>query len=433
MLLIAGGGQGTEALAAVSADDAALCWHVGRSPLPGRAKTFPSSSPVIVSWRRLDGLDTPRGSSAAPRVTSSEQFLAWLLEFGRREPETLLYPTSDDLAYLFARQSEQKLDKYFRVYQPMVETLVTVLDKQKLWAACQAAGLETVPSWFPEDEAEVERLADHLPFPLLIKARTQVRRAKGQNKGVVVRSRSDLLPGYRRFLAENQFLPGSDRHFVGAHGPMLQEFCQEASSAVYSVTGFIDCSDELFAARGAVKLLQRTQPVGLGVCFEAAPLESELVAGIRRLCRAIGYFGVFEVEVLCEEDRRMVIDFNPRFYGQMGFDLRRGLPLAMFAWLGACGEEGELRRRIQAANADADGPATIYCHRVIFEMMLLVRQLAGQMPLAEQRRWREWFTKHRERAVDASADRNDRLPGLVHTTAELFAGMRALPRVLRQR
>src|SRR5450432_3629117 len=107
----------------------------------------------------------------------------------------------------------------------------------------------------------------------------------------------------------------------------------------------------------------------------------------------------------------MVIDFNPRFYGQMGFDLRRGLPLALFAWLGACGEEVELRRRIQAANANADGPATIYCHRVVFEMMLVVRQLAGQMSSAEQRRWREWFAKHREGAVDASAERNDRLPG----------------------
>jgi D-aspartate ligase len=366
-----------------------------------------------------------------PVVTSSEQFLEWLLAFGRREPGQVLYPTSDDLAWLFAANLDE-LGKVFRMYQPAVDTLVTVLDKQRLWNACKAAGLETVPTWFPEDEADVERLADLLPFPLLIKARTQVLRAS-QTKGVVVRSRSDLLPGYRRFVAENRYLPGGERHFESARKPMLQQFCQEASIAVYSMTGFIDRSGELFAARGAVKLLQRTQPVGLGVCFEAAPLEADLAAGIARLCRAVGHFGVFEVEVLCEEDRRMIIDFNPRFYGQMGFDLRRGLPLALFAWLGACGEDVELRERIRSANLGPDGPATIYCHRVVFEMMLLVRRLAGQMSPAEHHRWRQWLAQHREGAVDASADRHDPLPGVVHTTAELLAGLRALPRVLRQR
>jgi len=248
-----------------------------------------------------------------------------------------------------------------------------------------------------------------------------------------VRSPADLLPTYRRFVAEDSYFPGGEELFSQARKPMLQQFIEQASTAVYSVTGFVDRSGESFVARAAVKVMQRTEPVGLGICFQAVPLEPALAAGVARLCRAVGHFGVFEVEVLCEGERRMVIDFNPRFYGQMGFDLRRGLPLALFAYLGACGKDDELRERIAAASASPDGPGTIYCHRVVFEMMILVRQLLGRISPEEKRRWRSWFAEHREGAVDASADPHDWLPGVVHTTAELYAGVRALPRVLRRR
>ena len=65
-----------------------------------------------------------------------------------------------------------------------------------------------------------------------------------------------------------------------------------------------------------------------------------LVEAIRRLCREVGYFGVFEIEFLRVLDRGWaVIDFNPRFYHQMGFDIARGLPLPIWAYLGASGRE----------------------------------------------------------------------------------------------
>jgi hypothetical protein len=147
----------------------------------------------------------------------------------------------------------------------------------------------------------------------------------------------------------------------------------------------------------------------------------------------VGHFGVFEVEFLFEGERRTAIDFNARFYGQMGFELRRGLPLPLFAWLGACGEERELRERVLAAAASADGPGAIYCHRVVFELLLLERRLARGAAAAETERWRRWYAENRAGAVDASADSVDWLPGWVHTAAELRAAAGALVRRLRAR
>jgi predicted ATP-grasp superfamily ATP-dependent carboligase len=391
--------------------------------------------PVVVAGREL--LASSRWSRhttrfvRCPPAEESDRFVAWLLDFGRREPGHVLYPTSDDLAWLFAAHAPE-LEKHFFTYQPPVETVVRLLDKRSLYAACEAVGIATVPSWFPADEDEVRARASGMAFPLLIKARTQALRVH-QTKGTVVPSRDALLDHYRAFVAQERYRPGIERHFSAAARPFLQQFLPRASQAVWSVTGFVDRSGELFAARCAVKVMQRTLPVGLGLCFEARELPAELAEGAKRLCRSVGYFGVFEIEFLREGGRFMAIDFNPRFYGQMGFEAPRGLPQAAFAWLAASGQHRELRRAVLAAAAPQDGTATAYAHRFVFELLLLARTLGGRLPPAERRLWKDWYARHRPTLVDASADPGDRLPGLVHSLAELMSGGRAVLRAQQRR
>ena len=50
---------------------------------------------------------------------------------------------------------------------------------------------------------------------------------------------------------------------------------------------------------------------------------------VRRLCRELGYFGIFEVEFLWFDGRWAAIDFNPRLFNQIGMDIRRGMPLPL--------------------------------------------------------------------------------------------------------
>jgi predicted ATP-grasp superfamily ATP-dependent carboligase len=353
------------------------------------------------------------------------------LEFGAREPGCVLYPTSDDLAWLLAANAVE-LGHSFRLYQPSVEVTANCLDKKRLGLACERVGLATVPSWYPDGAEEVAALADRLPYPLLIKPRTQVLR-DGQNKGLVVRTRDELLPAYQRYVSNDRYHPGAERDFGDAQKPMLQAYREQAGEGVYSVTGFIDRSFEHWVARGAIKRLQRTRPIGLGVCFEAAPLAADLEGAVVRLCRELGHFGVFEVELLRDGPTWRVIDFNPRFYGQMGFELRRGLKLAYYAWLGALGEETKLTQVLAEAATATDGASRIFCHRTVFELMVRVRGLSGQMSAADRRQLQEWFSKHRGAAVDPSLDATDPIPGLVHTVSELYRGGRSVVRALRRR
>jgi predicted ATP-grasp superfamily ATP-dependent carboligase len=378
-------------------------------------------------WSRYATRWTP-----CPPVSHSAELLAWLFAFAEREPKHVLYASSDDIAYLYAVNAEALAKRYY-MYQPPLRSLVRVLDKKLLVEACHEVGLDTVPSWFPSSAAELPALARAMRFPVLIKARTQVLRAR-QTKGVVVERPDELAAGYEAFLADHRYLPGLSPHFdADVQRPMIQRYFAKGAESVYSISGFLDRSGELVAARAAVKVFQRTRPVGLGVCFETAPIDEKVLAGILRLCKAVGHFGVFEVEVVRDEGRSMVIDFNPRFYGQMGFDTARGIPLAYLTWLGATGNEralqGELARAARAGSADA----TIYTHRFIFELLLLAQRLGGSLSSDERDRWKRWYADHRGTSVDASADRRDPLPGLVHAASELWPGVRALRRVLRER
>ncbi len=367
---------------------------------------------------------------ACPPPNDSRRFLDWLLDFGDREPKHVLYASSDDLAFLFAANARD-LSKRFHMYQPPVETLVNVLDKKRLHDACKSAGLGRVPTWFPESEPDVARVAREAFFPLILKTRTQVRRVH-QNKGIVVDRPADLLPAYRRFLATHRFRPGLEPYFGDVCQPMIQRYLPEAAQHVYSVTGFVDRAGGLWSARGARKVLQRTRPVGLGLCFEAAPLDPELASAVVRLCRRVGHYGVFEVEFLMHDDEAMVIDLNPRFYGQMGFDEARGMPLALLTYYAAIGDTAALHDAIDRAAHAADG-ASIYTHRFVFELLLLVQRASATISPAEHQRWRRWYDDNAHRAADASADASDWAPGLMHAAAELSVGVNMIRRLFRAR
>ena len=55
----------------------------------------------------------------------------------------------------------------------------------------------------------------------------------------------------------------------------IVRFCNNlrwmGSQAVQSITGFIDRTGEHFVTRRSVKIFQRSQPVGVGVCHRSLP------------------------------------------------------------------------------------------------------------------------------------------------------------------
>jgi D-aspartate ligase len=364
----------------------------------------------------------------APPESDSQAFLTRLLAIGADEPGQILLPTSDETAWLYALNSAE-LGQYFRLVQPSTPVLQKILDKKLFAEAVIAAGLAVLPCWDPQNIDDVTRLAPTLPYPILIKPRTHVHRLRN-DKGIVVHSANNLINQYQRFI-DRERVRAADSHLLrDANLPILQQFVRVGSEGVHSVTGFIDRTGELFVTRAATKVFQRSQPVGVGVCFESRPPSPPLSDAVRRLCRELGYFGIFEVEFLWFDGGWAAIDFNPRLFSQVGLDIRRGMPLPLLTCLDVGGELGALREAISNAQTEQDD-RTVFFDRFTLRAILLARSMTARISHEESSFWRNWIKRHAANAVDFSADKSDRLPELIHMLSEIYLGVKSIPRFLR--
>lgn len=345
-----------------------------------------------------------------PPLSEPDALVDWLVRFGEAHPGTLLYPPNDHLAWLFAARRDD-LAKAFLLYAPDERAIIALLDKKRLHDACADVGIEVPETHALGAKGAEDPLVERLRFPVLLKPRTQVFLKSGV-KGFIAHDRTELAAELARFRS----LVAFERVLVDRHPdiaePMVQEYLSAAETSIFSVSGFV-AKDGRLVARAAMKVLQRPRKVGIGLCFEGRPVEEPLVAKLAALCARVGYFGAFESEFIVDGDRRLLIDFNPRFYSQMGFDVARGLPLPMLVWHAARGDEAALTAEIDRARAWRPRGSEIYCHKTMLDLVLALQGLSGRMSREEVGQWRRWYREHRAAATDAVRDADDRVPALV--------------------
>jgi D-aspartate ligase len=356
-------------------------------------------------------------SLSCPPTSDSRRFLEWLVAFGATAPGHVLYPTSDDAAFIYAAHREE-LAKYFHLYQPPVEAIYGLLNKRKLGAEARAVGLQAPRTWFPKTDADFEQIRDEARGSLVIKPVTQILFTR-HRKGEVVLDASTLKAQYESFADEPYAAELVERD-PDVASPMVQEFHPEAGHAIYSLSGFITQKGE-WAMRGAMKVLQLPRRLGVGICFENAPVEGALADAIVSMCQRMGYFGVFEAEFIRHTTGLLLIDFNPRFYGQMGFDIARGLPLVALAYEGAMQNHERVTQLMRSACewSTANEVPPVFCNQMALNLVLRSQQSSGAMPAAEAHHWREWIRTNA--TVDAVFDDEDWAPSAVDLLSRLSA------------
>lgn len=369
------------------------------------------------------------GKYSAPPESEGSQFLERLLVIGAANPGQVLLPTSDQTAWLYTDKAAS-LRPLFHIYQPSKDSIRSILDKKRLSEAAARAGLHVLPNWNPQTIDDVAALAPNLPYPILVKPRTHVNRQMN-DKGFVVHSASELLSHYERLVDLEQESAVDDPLLADARRPLLQQFVSVASEGVVSITGFSDRTGELFVTRRSAKIFQRLPPLGVGVCFEALPPDPELSNAVRRLCRELDYFGIFEVEFLRFNGCWAAIDFNPRLFSQIGLDVQRGMPLPLLACLDAAGETAALREAVENAKAEDQNPRAAFFDRFTLNAILLAQTLTGRISSADRAYWRTWTKQHAANAVDFAAAADDPMPGIVHALSETYLGLKAVRRFLR--
>jgi D-aspartate ligase len=355
-----------------------------------------------------------------PPSKNASQFLDWLLRFGSANPGHILFPTSDEVAWLVAAHSEA-LSRVFRLYTPCIESLVRILDKARLMEDARAAGLDVPETRVPRNTSEVEWSGREIAFPLYLKPRAQV---FGQNlgKGVHVENPSTLLQAWEVQRGQSKYEAEVLDLVPDICLPILQSSVAGAER-IFTVDGFVDQTAELYVSLACVKTLQRPRGSGPGIIFEHAETDPAIDRGLRDLFQATGYYGVFDAEFIEFGGRRLLIDINPRFYNHMAFEIDRGLHLAWLAYLAAIGDRENLKLEIEKVAATPTQPRA-YVHRLPTALLLAAQRVARGMSREDQIRWRRWISEQHGPMTDPARAAGDPGPAIAEFAMEASSFLR---------
>lgn len=342
----------------------------------------------------------------------------WLIAYGRDHIGTVLYPTCDEMAWLISLYREE-LAPFYALCSPEANAIRSILDKKALYEAAARVGIDSPGTWYPQTEEDL-RAVFEAAHPCIVKPRTQTFFVS-HAKGGVATTLPELVALWSQYRAAH-YHAAVLADMKGIEVPMVQKFLPSAAKSVYSITGFVAADGSVLASRGSNKVLQHPPRAGIGLCFESMEPDASLTQRLASLCRDIGYYGVFEAEFIRDGEREVLIDFNPRYFGQMGFDIARGMALPWIAYLSAVGNHTGAQ---QAAHGSLDGGSPrYYVDSLALRWYLTAGRLFGGVSRSERRRWLDWLDANRGATVDAIAAERDRAPWFAALAARLWYSAR---------
>ncbi len=320
-----------------------------------------------------------------PPPSRPAEWLAWMIEHGRRATGQVLFATSDDICWLMEHYREA-LSRHYVQYSAAPGAMMELLDKHKLYRHCACLDIDQ-----PEQWTAAEALGHpSMRYPVVVKPRTQAGICANP-KGIVCANEPQLRAALE--MAKVKFVHWPD--VLVAHPefaePVVQAFHAEAEQHIYSLAGFYAPERDVFLVRAAEKVLQHPMRIGVGLCFESRPVAPALASQLRQLFDRVGYRGPFEVEFihLQQAQRYLLIDVNPRFYGQMGFELARGLPTARLCYAAATGDTARVDDlAAEAAHHSEAGATACFRDAWLLRLYATTHWLSGNFNLDQ---WRFWM------------------------------------------
>ena len=350
----------------------------------------------------------------SPPVHRASDFIGWLIERGRgggrgrrRTNYTgrVLFPANDEQVFLFA-QHQHELSRYFRLYQPHFDTLYRILNKQRLYEACARVGIDYPETWYPRGDAEVRELATTIRVDVMVKPKSQIQ-LDSKTKGSVVPRGGSVVDSYSSFMRYNHYGSKIAAHDADVVWPMLQAYHSSHTHRIYTLAGFTDLTGRPPLIRASTKLVQRPRNMGVGVCFEAADVDSGLVARVAELFRDLNYYGIFDIEFIEREGKFLLIDFNPRGYGQMAFEIARGLPLPYIQYLAAMDDRSRLAEVYQSASDWQARGNEAYCHGLFLSLVNTAQRANELVSGSMSEDWGSWMQVRKARLTDAVRQPSD--------------------------
>jgi predicted ATP-grasp superfamily ATP-dependent carboligase len=265
-----------------------------------------AETPAVTHWSRAC---SARYRVADPR-TSSERFVDDLASILRDRPCEALLPGGEASLRAVSEHREVLLP-LTRLGLPPHEAVERSLDKIALLDAAAAAGLPPPPSRVCASADEALVSAGDVGFPLLVKpARSYLPRAGGlaQRRAALTRDPQGLRAAVADFGAP----------------VVLQDF--EADARIESFAGVR--ADGRLLGQVTARYARTWPPEGGAAAFaETVPVADGLAPKVDAVLAALGWEGIFELELLRTLSGLRTIDLNPRVFGWLALAVAAGANL----------------------------------------------------------------------------------------------------------
>ena len=238
------------------------------------------------------------------------EFTAALQNILTKDQYDVLLPTNDYTTFALA-QIQDELPASVGIPVPSLEANAICMDKHSTTEFANRLGLPVPDSHCPQDSEELERIAETLAYPCVIKPRKGAG-AVGMN---VVSSKQELLATYAA-------LPTVADEVFDFSRPLIQEFIQ---GHVHEVCALFNRGQPR-AVLTQIRLLQYPDGGGVGIYNETTD-EGDLKEMAIHLLRALEWHGPAQVEFLrdAKTGHPYLLEVNGRFWGSLDLSVAAGM------------------------------------------------------------------------------------------------------------
>ncbi|MCX6127963.1 MAG: hypothetical protein NTX25_02730 [Proteobacteria bacterium] len=375
---------------------------------------------VLAEWRSF----TPTGFSKyvthtvrCPLLRDDKEFVQWLIEFGAKNSGYFLYPTSDNTAWLFAAHGHKLRTVFFMIETPL-RVAYTLLNKRLLADLASECGIKSPELVAPDTEESLSQILNQLEGSWMLKPSTQIGLEIGYKGEFLDNNRRlEHFQEFRKKLRYRQSIIAQDQQVTW---PIIQRFYPSAQDSIVSIAGYRH-RDGQMTCLSAKKLMQFPRKFGVGICFEELMPEPILVNALAAMFLKIGYWGIFEAEFIRDEEtgELLLIDVNPRFYGQMAFEIARGIPLPSLAYYDAIKAQNKDLTPLQKTDSEPLVPRC-FGNMSLLMLVLFARFISFQMYPKVLWHWLKFCFSTQSQYQDAVYERNDLVPWFAEVSRTLI-------------
>jgi D-aspartate ligase len=328
---------------------------------------------------------------------------AMLLKLSSELGGAVIFPTRDADVLLLDRFRDV-LSPHYRLAIPPSDCLLRVMNKHALAVAALGAGIPVPRTALVSSRADLDRVESEVGFPCVLKPvvaadwrGTENWEKVGARKAIRVNDRDELKREYE-VLSE---IDGE---------VLVQQWISGSSDEIVILGGHVRKGGELLDYFTARKLVQSPDDCGTGCLVASEPI-LEIIELSKRLCRALEYQGMAEIEYKYDRESRefRLIEINTRHWDWHRLGSASGINLSWTAYCDWTGHSLDSQAKpVARAKWIAEDALLIYMLRGLYRRRLRVRDV-----------WK----KLSGRRVYGISDWNDPWPGFRYGLREFLPNL----------